>query len=88
MCRVGPFFKPNIKQIHKAVQALREPYRILGAILNFVEKAEKRKKKLQGQYAYWKYLEIIRVGVYGYITKFWWWPKWAKLRYPLKYYFI
>ena len=22
------------------------------------------------EYAYWKYLEIIRVGVYGYITKF------------------
>ena len=30
------------------------------AILDFVEEAEK------GQYAYWKYLEIIRVGVYGY----------------------
>ena len=48
---------------------------ILAAILDFVEKAEKRRKKFtgqisQGRYAYWKYLEIIRVGVDGYITKF------------------
>ena len=27
----------------------------------------------------------IRAGVHGYITKFWWWPKSAKLKYPLKF---
>ena len=58
--------------------------------MDFDEKAEKRRTKLtgqipQGQYAYVKYLEIIRVGVYSYITKFWWWPKWAEQKYPLKY---
>ena len=49
-----------MKQIHKAVQA---------AILDFVIEAEKQRKKFtgqipQGQYAYHKYLEIIRVGVF------------------------
>ena len=48
---------------------------ILAAILDFVKQAEKHRKKFtgqisQGQYAYCKYLEIIRVGVFGYITKF------------------
>ena len=36
-----------MKQIHEAVAAL-ESDRILAAILDFVEKAEKRQKKLQG----------------------------------------
>ena len=44
-------------------------YKILAAILDFVEETEKRKKKFtrqipQGQYAYCKYLEKIRVGVF------------------------
>ena len=38
-----------MKQIHKAVQALREGYRILAAILDFVEEAEKQPKKFTGQ---------------------------------------
>ena len=47
---------------------------ILAAILDFVEKTEKRKKKItrqipQGQYAYCKYLEIIRVGVFEWEQK-------------------
>ena len=54
-----------MKQIHKAVQALESdigfwrPSRIL------LKKLKNAEKKLQGEY-----LEIIQVGVYGYITKF------------------
>ena len=49
-------------------------HRILAAILDFVEETEKRKKKFtrqipQGQYAYCKYLEIIRVGVFEWEQK-------------------
>ena len=42
---------PNMKQIHKAVQApAREQQRIFAAILDFVEEAEKRPKNLQGKF--------------------------------------
>ena len=49
----------------------------LVAILDFVAEAEKRPQKNTGliskdQYAYCKYLVIIRAEVYSYITKFWW----------------
>ena len=49
-------------------------YRILAAILDFVEETEKREKEIarqipQGQYAYCKYLEIIRVGVFEWDQK-------------------
>ena len=40
MCRVRSFFKLNMKQIQKAVQAL-ESDRILAAILYFAEKRQK-----------------------------------------------
>ena len=58
-----------MKQIHKAVQALESDIKILAAISDLVEETEKRRKKNtrqipQGQYAYCKYLEIIRVGVF------------------------
>ena len=53
----------------------RERHRILAAILDFVKEAKKRRKKFTGRISY----------LYGYITKFWWWPKWAKQKYPLKY---
>ena len=43
----GLSFKPNMKQIHKAVKALRERHRIFTAILDFVKKAEKNQRKLQ-----------------------------------------
>ena len=42
--------KPNMKQIHGAVQALESDIEFLAAILDTVEKAEKRKKKLQGKF--------------------------------------
>ena len=49
-------------------------HRILAALFDFVEETEKRKKKFtrqipQGQYAYCKYLEIIRVGVFEWEQK-------------------
>ena len=59
-----------MKQIHKAIQALESNigfWRPSWILLNKLKNAE---KIVQGQYAYYKYLEIIRVGVYGYITKF------------------
>ena len=62
-----------MKHIHETVQALESdigfwpPSWILLKLKN-------AKKNLQGKFprAYWKYLEIIWAGVYGYITKFWW----------------
>ena len=39
-----------MEQIHEAVQALRECHRIVAAILDFVEKAEKCPKNLPGKF--------------------------------------
>ena len=38
-----------MKQIHEAVQPLRERHSILAAILDFFEEAEKHKKQITGQ---------------------------------------
>ena len=69
----GLSFEPNMKQIHEAVKALEGDI-ILAAILDFVEETQKTTRKIirqifQGEYAYCKYLEIMRAGVYSYITK-------------------
>ena len=71
----GLSFKLNMKQIHKAVHALENDigfWRPSWILLKKLKIAEKKftGQISQGQYAYCKYLEIIRVGLYGYITKF------------------
>ena len=57
------------QQILKVVQALESDIGFFGAILDFVEETEKKNQKInrqipQGQYAYCKYYEIIRAGVF------------------------
>ena len=59
-----------MKQIHEAVQALESDIGFLRPSWILLKKLKNAEKNLQGKYAYCKYLEIIRVGVYGYITKF------------------
>ena len=66
--RVRYSFKPNMKQIHEVVQALesdigfRRPSWIL---MKKLKNAKKITRQIsQGQYAYCKYLEIIRAGVF------------------------
>ena len=63
-----------MKQIHEAVQALESDigfWRPSWILLKKVKNAEKNYRQIpQGEYAYCKYLEIIRSGVYSYITKF------------------
>ena len=64
----GLSFKPNMKQSDEAVQALACAKGFLRPSWILLKKLKNEKKKFsqipQGQYAYGKYLEIIRVGVF------------------------
>ena len=64
-----------MKQIHEAVQALESDIGFWRPFWILLKKLINAQKNFTGQisysqYAYCKNLEIIRVGVYGYITKF------------------
>ena len=66
--RRGLSFKPNMKQIDEAVQALACAIGFWRPSWILLKKLKNTKKTFtrqihQGQYAYCKYLEIIRVGV-------------------------
>ena len=61
-----------MKEIHEAVQALESDIGFWRRSLILLKKLKAQKNNRQiskGQYAYCKYLEIIRAGLYSYITK-------------------
>ena len=61
MCRLDLSSKPNMKKIHKAVQALESNIGFWGLSWILLKKLKNGKtftgQISQGQYAYWKYLE-------------------------------
>ena len=67
--RIRSFLKANMKQIDGEVQALACAIGFWRPSWILLKKLKNAKKKItrqipQGQYAYCKYLEIIRVGVF------------------------
>ena len=68
MAGARSFLRPNMKQDHEAVQALMSDigfWRPSWILLISLKKQKKIIRQIpQGQYAYCKYLEIIRAGVF------------------------